>query len=400
MNKEEKSFCVLPWIHLATHPIGTVTPCCISDMTNNISTAVNEKNQQLFISKNKLEEITNSTRFKEIRRQMLNGEHPFVCRRCYEYDENGLLSKRIESNRKFPNLVDECIKNTNPDGSLKVVNYKYVELRLGTVCNLKCVTCNPFSSNRWNQDLEVFKGTEFERDYFRNDIKTEWYRDYDFYDELYIKCDDLKEVWINGGEPTLIKEHGYFLNKFVEDGRSKNIDLHYSLNCTQFPDHFIELWKNFKNVRIHLSIDDLEERNYYVRFPSDWNQIFSSFEKIIKYKDVFNLEVCQTLSALNVYNIDNFKKWVNSYNLIIAHNFVHYPDHLHVSLIPDQMKEDIKKNMLNLAPHEKERLLIELDKPKDVVKENKFYSFIKLLDKQRNVNITDYLKEWEPYFKD
>lgn len=400
MNKEEKSFCVLPWIHLATHPIGTVTPCCISDMTNNISTAVNEKNQQLFLSKNKLEEITNSTRFKEIRRQMLNGEQPFVCRRCYEYDENGLLSKRIESNRKFPNLVDECIKNTNPNGSLKVVNYKYVELRLGTVCNLKCVTCNPFSSNRWNQDLEVFKGTEFERDYFRNDIKTEWYRDYDFYDELYIKCDDLKEVWINGGEPTLIKEHGYFLNKFVEDGRSKNIDLHYSLNCTQFPDHFIELWKNFKNVRIHLSIDDLEERNYYVRFPSDWNQIFSSFEKIIKYKDVFNLEVCQTLSALNVYNIDNFKKWVNSYNLIIAHNFVHYPDHLHVSLIPDQMKEDIKKNMLNLAPHEKERLLIELDKPKDVVKENKFYSFIKLLDKQRNVNITDYLKEWEPYFKD
>jgi len=248
--------------------------------------------------------------------------------------------------------------------------------------------------------LEIFKGTEFERDYFRNDIKTEWYRDYDFYDELYIKCDGLKEVWINGGEPTLIKEHGYFLNKFVEDGRSKNIDLHYSLNCTQFPDHFIELWKNFKKVRIHLSIDDLEERNYYVRFPSDWNQIFSSFEKIIKYKDIFNLEVCQTLSALNVYNIDNFKKWVNSYNLIIAHNFVHYPDHMHVSLIPDQMKEDIKKNMLNLAPHEKDRLLIELDKPKDVVKEKKFYSFIKLLDKQRNVNITDYLKEWEPYFKD
>jgi len=348
----------------------------------------------------KLDEISNSVRFNEIRKQMLEGESPFVCRRCYEYDENGLLSKRIESNRKFPHLVDECIKNTNPDGSLKVVNYKYVELRLGTVCNLKCITCNPFSSNRWNQDLEIFKGTEFERDYFRNDIKTEWYRDYDFYDELYIKCDGLKEVWINGGEPTLIKEHGYFLNKFVEDGRSKNIDLHYSLNCTQFPDHFIELWKNFKKVRIHLSIDDLEERNYYVRFPSDWNQIFSSFEKIIKYKDIFNLEVCQTLSALNVYNIDNFKKWVNSYNLIIAHNFVHYPDHMHVSLIPDQMKEDIKKNMLNLAPHEKDRLLIELDKPKDVVKEKKFYSFIKLLDKQRNVNITDYLKEWEPYFKD
>ncbi len=36
---ESKSFCVLPFIHLATHPIGTVTPCCITDMENDMSTA-------------------------------------------------------------------------------------------------------------------------------------------------------------------------------------------------------------------------------------------------------------------------------------------------------------------------------------------------------------------------
>ena len=35
----KKPFCVLPWIHLATHPIGTVTPCCVADMTNGVSTA-------------------------------------------------------------------------------------------------------------------------------------------------------------------------------------------------------------------------------------------------------------------------------------------------------------------------------------------------------------------------
>jgi hypothetical protein len=34
-----KSFCTLPFIHLATHPIGTSTPCCITDMTNDMSTA-------------------------------------------------------------------------------------------------------------------------------------------------------------------------------------------------------------------------------------------------------------------------------------------------------------------------------------------------------------------------
>jgi hypothetical protein len=395
----KKSFCVLPFTHLATHPIGTVTPCCVTDMTDSVSTAADENGHHLFLSKDPLDNIANSDKFNEIRKQMVNGEFPSVCSKCYKYDLNGVHSKRMESNLKFSHLIDECFKNVNEDGSLKKVDYKYVELRLGTVCNLKCVTCNPFSSNRWNQDLAVFKGTEFEKDYFKNEIKTEWFRDYDFYDELYTKCSELEEVWINGGEPTLIKEHGYFLNKFIEDGTSKNIDLHYSLNCTQFPDHFIELWKNFKEVRIHLSIDDLEDRNHYVRYPADWDVIFKSFEKIIQYKDVFNLEVCQTVSALNVYRINDFKKWVDSYGLIIAHNYVHWPEHMHVSLIPDEMKEEIKNNISNLAPHEKDRLIMELDKPKNTTKEKMFYHFVNLLDKQRNVYIGDYLKEWDSYFK-
>ena len=399
-KQKNKSFCVLPWIHLATHPIGTVTPCCITDMKDGVSTAAHEDNDNLhfFLSKDSLDSISNSKRFKEIRKQMMNGEYPAVCQKCYKYEAGGVDSKRIESNRVFKKYIDQCFPNTNPDGSLKEVKYNYVELRLGTVCNLKCTTCNPFSSNRWHQDLHGFKGTEFEKDYFKLDIRTEWYRDYNFYDELYLKCNDLQEIWINGGEPTLIKEHGYFLEKFINDGSSKNIDLHYSLNCTQFPDKFIEIWKNFRNIRIHLSIDDLKERNYYIRFPSDWDQIMKSFDKILKYRDKFNLEVCQTISALNVYNIDKFKKFTLDNNLIISHNYVHYPNHLMVNLIPEEMKHKILNNINFLRKDEIERLKIELFKPFTEKELNRFYSFVNIMDKTRKVKIGDYLPEWKPYF--
>ena len=398
--KENKAFCVLPWIHLATHPIGTVTPCCITDMTNAVSTAAKEHDeaQHYFLGRDTLEEIANSKRFKQVRKEMMNGEFPSVCQKCYKYDQGNVKSKRIESNDKFKEFIDQCFPNTNPDGSLKTLNYKYIELRLGTVCNLKCVTCNPFSSNRWNQDLPAFKNTEFENDYFNVDIKTEWYRDHNFYDELYSKSNGLKEIWINGGEPTLIREHGYFLEKFIEDGTSKNIDLHYSLNCTQFPDKFIELWKNFNKVRIQLSIDDLNERNTYVRFPSDWNVIYDSFLKIIKYKDVFELEVCQTVSALNVMNINNFKKFTLDHNVIVSHNFVHYPSHLQVNLIPDDYKQKLLSNLTYLRQDEIERLRIELFKPKNEDHVRRFFSFITLLDKKRNVEISDYLEEWKEPF--
>jgi len=390
---ESKSFCVLPFIHLATHPIGTVTPCCITDMENDMSTAKKD-GLNMFLNKDSLEDIANSDVFKEVRRKMLKGEFPTECKTCYFYEQSQVYSKRMESNLKFKEHVEACFKNTLEDGTLTKVNYKYIELRLGTVCNLKCVTCNPFSSNRWNEDVSAFKGTEFEKSYFKCDIRTEWFRDTNFYDELLTKCDELEEVWINGGEPTLIKEHGYFLQRLIDTGKAKDVNLHYSINMTSIPDHFINLWKQFKHVRLHLSIDDLEERNDYIRYGSKWEVILANFKKILEYREVFRIEVCQTVSILNVMNIDNFKKFCLDYDVIVAHNYVHHPSFQHVSLLPAKLKEELLNNIQYLREDEKTRLIAELNKESTEKDFEKFVEFIKLLDIKRNINIKNYLQEW------
>jgi organic radical activating enzyme len=391
---DKKPFCILPFIHLATHPIGTVTPCCITDMDNDMSTSKKD-GLNMFLDKDPIEEIANSVNFKEVRRKMISGEFPSECKTCYFYEKNKIYSKRMESNLKFAHLIDEALENTEEDGTLKSVNYKYIELRLGTVCNLKCVTCNPFSSNRWNEDVDAFKDTEFEKNYFRCDIRTEWFRSQTFYDELLTKCDGLEEVWINGGEPTLIKEHAYFLEKLIEDGRAKNVNLHYSINMWSIPDKFIEIWKKFKHVRLHLSIDDIGERNDYIRHGSKWTSIMNSFDKILQYRDVFKLEVCQTVSCLNVSNIDEFKKFFNQYNMVIAHNYVHHPSFLHVSILPTEMKQDILNNLVHLREDERLRLEAELLKETKEEEFEKFKSYINLLDKKRNNDIRIALPEWK-----
>lgn len=392
-----KPFCVLPFIHLATHPIGTVTPCCITDMENDVSTAKKD-GFNMFLNKDGLNDIANSNNFNNIRKKMLNGEFPSECKTCYLYEKDKVYSKRMESNKKFFHLIDSAKENTNEDGSLKKLNYKYIELRLGTVCNLKCVTCNPFSSNRWNEDVVVFKDTEFETNYFKCDIRTEWFRDINFYDNLLEHCDGLEEIWINGGEPTLIKEHAYFLQKLIDLGKSKEINLHYSINLTSIPDKFIKIWEQFKHVRLHLSIDDLEERNDYIRYGSNWSTIIENFEKVMKYRDIFRIEVCQTVSVLNVFNIDKFKEFFGKYNVIIAHNYVHHPTFLHVSTLPDTLKENLLSNIKHLREDEIIRLKSEINRTADPSEVEKFYSFIKLLDLKRNVKIGNYLEEWKNYF--
>jgi len=97
--------------------------------------------------------------------------------------------------------------------------------------------------------------------------------------------------------------------------------------------------------------------------------------------------------------MDEFKKFFKPYDIIIAHNYVHHPNFLHVSNIPEEMKTEICENIKDLRQDEIDRLKTELYKEKDDGDILKFYEFIKLLDSSRNVNIVNYLNEWEKYFK-
>ena len=400
LHNIKDSFCVLPWIHLATHPIGVVTPCCVTDMKNGASFSKSPEGVIYELSRDSLPEIANSPRFNKVRKQMIEGIEPDVCKNCYFYEKNKVGSKRYDANNQFADLIDDCFKNTNPDGTLKELNYRYIELRLGNVCNLKCVTCNGFSSSKWNEDVSAFKNTQFETIYPKIDKTVEWYRDTNFYDELFKYCIDLREIWINGGEPTLIKEHGYFLQKFIDNGSYKNIELHYSLNCTAFPDKFIEQWKQFKSVKIHLSIDDLGDRIHYVRFPSRWDVTYKNLEKILKYKGIFNIQILQTVSMLNIANMNNFKKFTDELGIEWLMNFVKYPDYLSVKNLPDDLKQEVLNNIDLLSEDEQNKIRVEVTQKRDEVLYNKFLEFIARLDSKRNIDIKKYLPEWEMYFKE
>ena len=113
------------------------------------------------------------------------------------------------------------------------------------------------SSTKWNEDVEHLP-EKFQSGYYTIDKSfSSWYKDKEWYDELLKNSDDLEEIYINGGEPMIIKEHIYFLEKLCEMGKSKNIKLLYSINLTIISDKIIELWGKFMSVELNVSIDDL-----------------------------------------------------------------------------------------------------------------------------------------------
>ena len=340
------TYCPLPWQHLATHPHGGITLCCISDHTDGLNRARNYKDgyaEFLDLNKKDINEHMNSDYYKEVRLQMLNNKKPQACMRCYEEEDKGIKSKRQHETEVFKDYSsDYASKLTKEDSSIDM-DLRFVELRLGNVCNVRCRTCNPASSSKWLEDYKdiVEKADFINKGYlglnFPEDFK--WAEDDNFYDDLYESAPNLELLYINGGEPTLIKQHWTYLKKLVDSGRSKNITLWYNINCTMLPPIALELWPEFKEARICLSIDDLEERNAFIRTGTDWNAVLRTIDTLKQNKNKLVLRITQTVSAYNYATLPEFFEWANQIGIEVDMNFVYDPDYLSPAVIPVKARE-------------------------------------------------------------
>ena len=395
-----KTFCPLPWNHLATHPHGSVTLCCESEMGNRRSESFNRNDPEstrfdkrgfkTFQSTNyDFTKIVNSDSFNEVRLDMLNDRIPDPCKKCFEYEDAGVISKRQRELNRLPYTYEEAQSITNEDGSINKIDYQFIELRLGNHCNLACRSCNPSSSTRWIDDWEGYTNTPWKVD----KALFEWPLNGDFWKKLGdVSSNKLEQLYINGGEPLLIDKHANYLEYLVENDYAKNINLYYSTNCTVKNNIYLDYWPHFKQVEFLLSIDDIEHRNHYIRYPSDWKKIIHTYEWFtdLRHKyDNIKISIMQTLSLYNIFYVDEFTdyfKKVDKYSYIHS-NFVYAPKYLSPVNLPYEIKylicnklDDternlgIKKYLQNDGDINELRTFFQKTKVLDDIRKEDFYS--------------------------
>lgn len=382
------SFCVLPWMHLATHPNGGVSLCCRSNHTNAISWAHKKDSKSLMLLDNEnLIDVFNSHTFTHVREQMLKGNRPLECEGCWQDEDSGIESKRQYENKRWQHIIPILDLQSQP----KKVQYKYIELRLGNTCNTACITCNSYSSSKWYKD-EKYLSESLDWFILRPQENWKWFEDPEFYSNLAIMSKEAEEIYINGGEPTLIKAHYRYLEKLIKKKISQKVHLVYSLNLTQMPDEFLNLISNFKKVTINCSIDDLDERNYYIRWPTTWTHVCDSIDKLQNLYNI-NWNITQTVSALNVEHLDKFRSWtLNSYGKEPVHNYVMYPSYFSLSTLPKSYKNYIVDKLAGkLTKQQYTDLLGKLEVNFNLDDYIKAKEVLLLLDKSRGLSYKDYL---------
>lgn len=365
-----KTFCPLPWIHLATRPNGDVRVCC----TANASGAgvvdsksvglVKKDNVILNLKHNTIEDIWNSEFMRSIRLQMLNDEIPSSCRKCFEEESKGISSKRNWETLVWKDRVDlsSIVDETKEDGSLPV-SIPYFDLRLGNTCQLKCVMCSPHDSSSWIKDWKVqtslYSIPELQQDQqWDSQWDYNWYNDSIFIESIKSQSSNIKEIYFAGGEPLLIPEHYKILEHMVSNGDSKNCILRYNSNGLELSNKLFELWSNFKQVKFNFSIDAFGSMNDYIRYPSRWGDVQQNLKLLDESPANIVVNMACAVQLLNILYLPELAQWkidqkFKKINIlpygggIIGLHLVYLPSYLNIKVLPKELKDLAAEKILN-----------------------------------------------------
>jgi len=367
------TFCVLPWIHMATRPNGDCRLCCVANASgahtgdHGVGLVKKENGTPANFGKDTPLNAFNNQYMRDIRLTMLEGKIPASCTKCFEEEDNGVVSKRLwemyEWNRDgldFSKLIDD----TNNNGAVPPI-IRYLDLRLGHTCNLKCVMCSPHDSSRWLQDYDkliektesqqILKQVSFDKQLFNNT----WYEKSEFWNDVFDQIPNITQLYFAGGEPLMIKEHRRFLDEIIKRGYAKNISLRYNSNGIFVNKDIIDIWSQFKQVRYAFSIDALMERNYYIRYPTNWKDIERSLWVMDSAPDNVHCAIACAVQVFNVKHIIDFAKWklsqgfkkINKFKLdeyetgggIINLHLLYIPTFLSARILPQEDKLEIQR---------------------------------------------------------
>mgnify|MGYP001162607671 FL=1 len=154
----------------------------------------------------------------------------------------------------------------------------------------------------------------------------------------------VKRVFMTGGEPTIIKRNLDYIQKIIDTGYSKNIELIFTTNATNVNKEFLKVIKDFDKVHFSVSIDGTGDLANYIRFPSNWDKVKENLYTI--GQNQVGIALNTTVQWLNMTRLDDMFKFIEEYVASNPKQFagvwfqlVQHPSYLDPMFAPRFMKE-------------------------------------------------------------
>ena len=335
--------CLYPFTNLTVNPSGTVAPCCKYNL-NKTDTEIEIDN----VRDKNIEELFNQPAMEKIRQQFLNGEKPAACQVCWDEESSG-----IKSMREFRN---KYLAQWNPHRPVYETKFDHPEIitldfKFSSLCNLKCRICGPYCSSNWlKESLDTGRYHEHTINIFSSYAERKFANNEENFEIFKKLLPNLHIIEFYGGEPLMQPEHFKIMEILKDSEYLSNIYLYYNTNGTLYDDKYINIWNKAGIVELNISLDDIQERFEYQRFPAKWDEVLNNLLKFKKScKETVTKALCCNISVYNIYYLDEFLKFnFENLNMMIRTNLLHWPDEMCIKHLPNHVKKIIADKLLNI----------------------------------------------------
>lgn len=399
-TKLPENFCVLPWvgIHARSQPL--LAPCCdfIDDS---------------FTVRSDIEEYQKNSALVKLKDTIKEGKWPKGCWQCELREERSGSSMRQTENENFRKFlgVEEL---TLEDVEKNKDQYFVINLAISNTCNLGCIMCGPHNSSILLREQSKYRHHHF-LDTTPGQPYTRPYKKIQIYDDKvdnpfkgnFSKTDIDKlidsfaiipnsappRIQIHGGEPSVMKEIYYLLEKILEKNLQDKIQLEFNTNLEQYNPNFFDKLKKF-NGHAMVSLDATGIQQEYIRYPSKWNNVKNNIKRLKQeHGDRFRITVSPTWQILNIFYFDKMVDFCNEVGVnMYCTSKLNFPRMLGMNNLPKDIKDKLATkirssnyNTDDLTNDERENIINYMNS-NPVVSLNETVKYLDQVDKIRNLN--------------
>ena len=367
------SFCPMPWTGLMYNFDGKVKNCIRSDSEiGNIKDAP-------------IKSILTGSTNQDTQLQMLQRQPGQKCFPCYELDQGKSGFNHISDRVFYIRELKHVPMATYRTGYHELHT---VDVRWTNLCNQACVYCSPEFSSRWASELTV-----------QQQFPTEQQRA-DFKEYIFDHAQQLKHVYMAGGEPLLMKE-----NLELLDLLDPEVNLRINTNLSKVDTKTFDRICEFKNVHWTVSVETIEEEYEYVRYGGSWADFLDNLTTIKKLDHKISFNMLHFLfNYKSIFDcIDYFKALGFHNNSFIAGPLLK-PEYLNVRHLPDPVLDGIKQILSEKIANKPAYLLEDsyinllnyINQPWDKTLADSFKQ-IATLDQRRGLNSSKIFKDLYEY---
>ncbi len=346
LNKVGPGFCAAKWYNSTIWLSNGRTSSCHHPPAHSIDVDEIEKDPSA---------LHNTKIKKQARLEMLQGGRPDECGYCWKVEDSSAsaISDRVYKSKIY---TDDQLKKIAEASPHTHINPTTVEISFDNLCNLACTYCNSEFSSTWNSDISRNGGYQLdtpEGQTYNNLYKFDAniVKEQTPYAKAFFRwldsglSDDLTELRITGGEPTMSPSFWQFIDTIDNPKFSVAVNTNMCMS-TSVLDKFINATNKFDDFHLYTSAESSPKISELVRGGFTWDVWYNNIETFITEANYKSINIMMTISLLSlpglVEFLDNIIKLKQKHSntiITMSANILRFPSFQSVNNLPLHLKE-------------------------------------------------------------